>query len=741
MSWHVVLAALVVAGVCEGAIWGPGRDEDRCEAAIKETIREDRATIVDETPNRLHSTWLSQECEVRAGPEYVIRKYTFFENGTFLLLRHYYAEESCSVAMYTVAARGVIRVLSNSNVAPGASDARFQLDRVHIVPLTRQVAQKYSHRVNFSCTPQPRWRPYVPQLIYEQPSRRFSNFLWQGPKYNTLQPRHYQASKKHRGIDCLEALGIEFGELRLVRVQKRTSIINAFDLGSSDIPRIELYLGSLPPNVYSRKTHKSTSLQPTALLRADTVKGCLVCGAISRGTESSPPLLHEVAALPALLGGSWLSSSCESCEGGLWIKRQLEVYAGDSLWTGRWDYYSDPRCAVFLYAVTAAGSYIQRPGRQRRHGEESPGPETFEHFIGDDDARGASSVRAGQSTASFVERPRRFADDKTPVEASQRRDETEKRSSDDDYRSKKTLAEWMTPELARNLFEIYGSKKEMSGAMLPSAEELDEAIGTLAADGPVDNSEKVGSSDRPNKTTSESHFASSNNEESSENSRNAQDPSATSPTPPSSTGERKSRRSLESEDSYRHLLQNAKPSMADAFAAMLRGNQRREETTRKPMTSSIPAGTTELDLHVAESLLVAGDLAIAARCGAQIYGDDRELGNRGLRVRPLVNWPRSCVKHALEAPSTLGLRARVGVNWSGQYTLLLGPRDDHLWEAPLHQCGPTPSHNPALRAHLRRSVGIRYGLYTSAAARFSDYYGKSFIVQQSVMLLCYLLYR
>ena len=52
---------LIFTGICEGSFWGDEIAEDKCEAAIKETILEDRATIVDETSNRLHATWLSQE--------------------------------------------------------------------------------------------------------------------------------------------------------------------------------------------------------------------------------------------------------------------------------------------------------------------------------------------------------------------------------------------------------------------------------------------------------------------------------------------------------------------------------------------------------------------------------------------------------------------------------------------------------------------------------------------------------
>ncbi|KAK0173028.1 hypothetical protein PV328_006283 [Microctonus aethiopoides] len=624
-------------GVWNGA-WTDFNGE-RCETAIKEIVQEDRATVVDDTPDRLQSTWLSQECEVRAGPEYIIRKYTFFENGTFLLLRHHYAEESCSVATHTVAARGVIRLLSSSGLAPGATEARYQLDHVHIIPLTRQVAHKFEHKVNITCTPQPKWRPYTPQVIYERPSQRSSNFLWNNPTFDSFQ--RFSSSRKqqqYHGLDCLEPLGINFDELKLVRVQKKLSTSTAFGLGANGQPRVELHLGSLPPNVYSKKTHRSTSLQPTILLRSDTTNDCLVCGAILRGTENSPPLLHEVAALPALLGGSWISSSCESCEGGLWIKRQIQFYSGDMLWTGRWDYFSGPKCINFLYSVTAAGSYIQRAGRQRRHGVMENDLSIISVNEENDEF---------ENTEDYIPRP--------------------KRSFDNAKMEKKWLAEWIQSDLAKKLLDIYGTEREFKGTKILSTTEK------AKDDVPITTTESIEST---------------------------------------LTIDTKLRRSFNAEDSYRHLLQNAQPAIAESFTAMLRGNQRREETTRKPPIAIIPSGNTELDLHVAESFLIAGDLSIAARCGAQIIGDELY----GLKVRPLNVWPRNCVKHALESPSTLGLKARIGVNWSGQYTLLLGPRDDSLWEAPLRQCGPTPTHNPVLRAHLRRSLGYRYGLFVSSVS-------------------------
>lgn len=310
-----------------------------------------------------------------------------------------------------------------------------------------------------------------------------------------------------------------------------------------------------------------------------------MCNTILRGTETSPPVLHEVAALPALIGGSWLSRSCESYEGGLWVRRQLEIWPGDKLWSGRWDHFADPKCSSFIYAVTGAGSYVQRPLRARRH-----------HV--------------------------------------------------DSYRKRRDVVAWMTPELAKNIWDLMAPKDKAEEVkaeeMLPTMDEIREAM----------------SQETP-----------------------------------------RAKRGLE-DDSYRHLL-NAQPSMAQTFAAMLRGNQRLEITTTASPEPATPTGTTELDLHVAESVLVPGDPGVGTRCGG---------GGSGR----LTVWPRDCVPRALEAPATLGLRARVGVTWTGEYTLLLGPREGSLWEAPLHMCGPTEPRNPELRARLRASLGLRYGLFSGS---------------------------
>lgn len=335
---------------------------------------------------------------------------------------------------------------------------------------------------------------------------------------------------------------------------------------------------------------------------------CPICSSISRGTEFSPPLLHEAAALPALIGGYWLSERCESSEGGIWSRRQFQIYSGDKLWTARWDYYDNPQCSTFLYAVTAAGSYVQRAERQRRH-EEFDGETFFDYF---------RTLNA--SVRSLFKR--------NAVDVST------------------TIRNNFYPN---NLSTANGLPRKEKG--LPAHIKI--------------SMEKIKTT-RNNKAT-------------------------------------RLKRSLT--DNVYQLLYNAQASTVQSrFAAMLRGHQTCETTTKKSMWST-PSGTTELDLHIAQSILIPGDAAMATRCGADRFNV------------LLTTWTRNCVPRVVEAPSTLGLRAKLGVNWNGQYILLLGSRDDNVWEAPLRQCAQIPSHNPVLRAHLRRSVSLRFGLLSSASAK------------------------
>lgn len=352
---------------------------------------------------------------------------------------------------------------------------------------------------------------------------------------------------------------------------------------------------------------------------------CPICHSMSRTTEFNPPLLHVMVPLPALIGGYWLSERCESSDGGIWSRRQFQIYSGDKLWTGRWEYYDDPRCSVFMYAITAAGSYIQRNDKQHR--EKFKG----ETFVPD-------SARFFKRSVSDVAR-----------------------SSSIDPRRGNLINVTSEPSSAKSR-KRWSRRMNIYKRILRTKDE------------------------RAKKA-------------------------------------RKLRRSL-SDNVYHFLFDTESSSIQARFAAMLRGHQVHETTTRKPTVWDVPFGDTELDLHIAESILIPADPAVANRC-------DADRANM-----PLTMWPRNCVPRVIEAPSIMRLRAKMSIGWNGQYILLLGLRDDNVWDAPLRQCGQIPLHNPSLRAHLRRSVGLRFGLLSVApTSRVSVW------LLMSQLLMCYLLYH
>lgn len=266
-----------------------------------------------------------------------------------------------------------------------------------------------------------------------------------------------------------------------------------------------------------------------------------------------------------MVGGYWHSERCESCIGGIWSKRQFQMYSGDKLWTGRWDYYNDSQCRNYMYTITAAGNYMQRAAKR----------------------------------------------------------------------------EYYRKMVKREMFLDYnGPRKDVT------------------------------------KYTTESRKV-----------------------------KRQKRSMTDGVDQY---LRNLQFSTMDEWriAAMLRSRRTSsdETTTEMPSTWNVPSGITELDLYVVESSLIPQNAAMFAYCNS-----DKPFG-----VPPNI-WKEHCIPHSIEVPSILRLRAKVIVNWNGQYVLLLSGQDDYVWEAPLRQCAVTPPHNPELQMQLHKSFTLRFGLVPSTA--------------------------
>jgi len=351
------------------------------------------------------------------------------------------------------------------------------------------------------------------------------------------------------------------------------------------------------------------------------ITNCPICSSVFHSTESSPPLLHQTAALPAMIGGIWHSERCESSAGGIWSTRKFQIYSGDELWVGRWSYYNDPNCFQFLYGILRIGSYALRAERQDEELDRDIFPDYFLN-----------------TTEKFV--------------------------------FKRSLTDTGTTPSAK----LYQNSSYNENG--PSTDEKQ------------------------------------------------------------SKDKRAQRRKRSMSDSVHQFLYAPSSIIQSRFAAMMRGQQTYESTTRRPFSpSKVLIGTTELDLHVVKNILIPRDPAIRSRCDKDRFDS------------PLTTLPKNCGPRTIETSPILELRAKLGVNWYGQYILLLGSRDDNTWNAPLRRCSQLSPYNPSLRTYLQRILYI--GLFSSAStSQISTWFLLSqillciyYLVRWHLCVFCCYLYR
>lgn len=89
-------------------------------------------------------------CEIRPGPEYVLRQYTFDNNGRFFLIQHHYWDDSCSTPQLSVFANGRI-VLRNSLIQVNAASSLIKISNITIVPQDMNAAKELDRVVAMEC--------------------------------------------------------------------------------------------------------------------------------------------------------------------------------------------------------------------------------------------------------------------------------------------------------------------------------------------------------------------------------------------------------------------------------------------------------------------------------------------------------------------------------------------------------------------------------------------------------------
>lgn len=181
---------------------------------------------------------LPGSCEVRPGPEFLTRFYTFSATRLFRAYQFYYWDPSCRQPALSLLIKGSLRLRRASWVTRGATEADYRLHKVGVVFHSRRALLRVTGRLDRSragraCARQlPPARSWLPGALYELLSAR-------------------------AGRDCTAALGFTMHELSLVRVQRR---LQPQPRAGPQLVE-ELYLGDIHTDRAERRHYRPTGYQ------------------------------------------------------------------------------------------------------------------------------------------------------------------------------------------------------------------------------------------------------------------------------------------------------------------------------------------------------------------------------------------------------------------------------------------------------------------------------------------------
>ena len=206
-------------------------------------------------------------CEVRPGPEFLLRHYIFRHQSQFELHQYYYRDSHCTEPAYSIVARGEITVGDESWLVAGGLDAEYSLSEVSVMPYTSFVARRLQDNFRRHC-PQmvtQDWRAHESYTLFHfkldlsKLSRTTNDNDGDGDDYD------YDDADVLVDHDCRSTLNLVFHELQLLRVEVRKRDVQL---------RKQLFLGDIHTDYTQRATYRPTSYQ--APLQFAQVRGSRV---------------------------------------------------------------------------------------------------------------------------------------------------------------------------------------------------------------------------------------------------------------------------------------------------------------------------------------------------------------------------------------------------------------------------------------------------------------------------------
>lgn len=190
-------------------------------------------------------------CEVRPGPEFVLRRY-YFRRHHFKLQQYYYKDADCKRPSHGVLAEGHYRHKRPSWIVQGGTETAYTLHNVSVIPYTDRVTTKLT-KLGKLCP---------------DAALNFSTF--RKTKILNFPPYAKNSHDASRDFDCSLVFNLTFHELQLIRLE----IHHHHVYGSTKYLRVvktrrmrsqkQLFLGDIHTDLKHRASYRPAAYQ-TAL--------------------------------------------------------------------------------------------------------------------------------------------------------------------------------------------------------------------------------------------------------------------------------------------------------------------------------------------------------------------------------------------------------------------------------------------------------------------------------------------
>ncbi|XP_033107768.1 protein APCDD1-like [Anneissia japonica] len=285
------------------------------------------------TPPHINGEWMSSNCEVRPGPEFIIRRYKFHSDNSYMLHQFYYKDSSCTKPTHTLRVRGKISHVQDqyeitSSAPQGATRSSYEIDKIVLVAYDTDTSMKLMEGINETCP------GYFRESEAMKLFKRYVLFDW---------------TQDDVIIICTEGLAISIHELEVLKQE----VHRVYNEHTKEFTlRQELFLGDISTDRRERIYYEPKAYQ-TPLVRYQA--NDTISNQIQSADDFHPPILAPEKTLPVSLEGEWVSIRCE-VKGSFFMTRHIS-YFGNKTWNAGIKYFVDPNCRRPAYSITKRGSH------------------------------------------------------------------------------------------------------------------------------------------------------------------------------------------------------------------------------------------------------------------------------------------------------------------------------------------------------------------------------------------------